>query len=150
MELTLDRHVRSVRPLNAAEAKFEAAPVDAAYQLAGAAEAGILDSLDRARLARLHARIVSAHSRGGEAVSLFLEAAGPVRTARRRTGPRDVPRTLAAAVFAGRLDNRTTVRKAAEAARAAPRASVPPNWVDLILDGVSTVRCGRLHGPCRP
>ncbi|MFH9044270.1 AAA family ATPase [Streptomyces sp. NPDC017966] len=138
MELTPDRAVRSARALNAAEAKFEAAAVDAAHQLAGAAEPGILDGLGRARLARLRARIVFARSRGGDAASLFLEAAGLFEPLDAALARETYLEALAAAVFAGRLDDGSTVRKAAEAARAAPRASASPNRVDLILDGVST------------
>jgi DNA-binding CsgD family transcriptional regulator/tetratricopeptide (TPR) repeat protein len=137
-ELTPDRSVRCARALTAAEAKFEAAAVESAYQLARAAEAGPLDSLDRARLARLDARIVFARSRGSEAAPLFLEAAGRLEPLDAVPARETYLEALAAAIFAGRLDGGTTVRDAAEAARAAPPVSGPPSRTDLILKGVST------------
>ncbi|WP_399894947.1 AAA family ATPase [Streptomyces sp. BBFR51] len=138
MELTSDSSLRCERALIAAEAKFEAAEVESAYQLAKAAETGPLDRLHRARLARLHARIVFARSRGSEATPLFLEAA-------RRLEPLDAVlaretylEALAAAVFAGRLESGTTVQDAAKTARAAARTSGSPSRTDLLLEGVST------------
>ncbi|MBD9730881.1 AAA family ATPase [Streptomyces sp. H28] len=137
MELTPDPARRSARALTAAEAKFEAAAVEPAHQLARAAQAGPLDAFGRARLARLHARIVFARSRTSEATPLFLDAA-------RRLEPLDAAlaretylEALAAAIFAGRLDGGTTVRDAAEVARAAPRASGTASRTDLLLEGVT-------------
>ncbi|WP_399936765.1 AAA family ATPase [Streptomyces sp. BBFR25] len=137
-ELTLDRTTRCARALTAAEAAFDAASVDSAYHLARAAEAGPLDPLQSARVRRLHARIVFARSRGSEAAPLFLEAAD-------RLAPLDAALTretcleaLAAAIYAGRLGGGTTVREAADFARAAPRVPGPPSRVDHILEGVST------------
>ncbi|MEV5759546.1 AAA family ATPase [Streptomyces tendae] len=137
-ELTPDRRTRCARALTAAEAAFDAASVDSAHHLARAAEAGPLDPLQSARVRRLHARIVFVRSRGSEAAPLFLEAAD-------RLAPLDAALTreacleaLAAAIFAGRLGGGTTVREAADFARAAPRAPGPPSRVDHILEGVST------------
>ncbi|MEU5256181.1 ATP-binding protein [Streptomyces longwoodensis] len=137
MELTPDLTMRSARALAAAEAKFEAAAVEAAHQLAGLAEAGPLDDAQRARLARLNARVLFTRSRSGDAIPLFLEAA-------RRLAPHDPVlaresylEALACAIYAGRLNAGPSVQDIAEAARATP-ACDPPNRTDRILDGVTT------------
>ncbi len=138
MELTPDPSLRCRRSLAAAEAKFEAAAPEAAYQLAMVAELGPLDELDRARLARLHAHIVFTRGRSGEATPLFLEAAKHLEPHDAALARETYLEALAAAIFAGRLDDGQTIWDAAEAARAAPRGHTPPQEMDLLLDGVST------------
>jgi DNA-binding CsgD family transcriptional regulator len=137
-ELTPDLATRRARALDAAEAQFEAADIDAAYRLALTAETGATDGKHRARLALLHARLVFARHRSGEAAELFLEAA-------RRLQPLDPERAreacveaLAAAIFAGRLQGGVSVRDVAEFARALPRSTGAPSSKELLLEAVST------------
>ncbi len=138
MELTPDASLRCTRALAAAQAKFEAAAPEAAYQLARVAELGPLDELDRARLARLHARIVFTRSRNGEAIPLFLDAAKHLEPHDAALARETYLEALAAAISAGRLDDGQTVRDAAEAAHSAPRGPSPPRETDLLLEALST------------
>jgi DNA-binding CsgD family transcriptional regulator len=137
-ELTPDPATRGRRALAAAQAKFDAGASDAALELLAAAELAPLDELQRARLERLRAEIAFARTRGSEAPGLLLDAA-------RRLEPLDAAmarethlEAMAAAMFAGRLGDKPTVREAAEAAKAAPAAPEPPRALDLLLDGLTT------------
>src|SRR5690606_18663469 len=98
---------------------------------------GSLDAFGRARLARLHARIVFARSRTSEATPLFLDAARLLEPLDAALARETYLEALAAAIFAGRLDGGTTVRDAAEVARAVPRASGTASRTDLLLEGVT-------------
>lgn len=138
MELTPETALRGARALAAAEAKFEAAAPEAAYQLAKAAEQEPLDDLQRARHARLHARIIFARSRGSDATPLLLDAANRLAPLDAGLAREAYLEALAAAIFAGRLDGGHTVQDAAQAAQAAPRGSSQPQLMDFLLDGVRT------------
>jgi DNA-binding CsgD family transcriptional regulator len=137
-ELTPEAAERGRRALAAAQAKFDAAAPDAALELLATAELAPLDELQRARLERLRAEIAFARTRGGDAPALLLDAA-------RRLEPLDAAmarethlEAMAAAMFAGRLGDKPSVREAAEAAQAAPAAPQPPGAIDLLLDGLAT------------
>jgi DNA-binding CsgD family transcriptional regulator len=137
-ELTPDPAERGRRALAAAQAKFDAAASEAALELLATAELAPLDELQRARLERLRAEIVFARTRGSDAPALLLAAA-------RRLEPLDGAmarethlEALAAAMYAGPLGGDPGVRKAAEAAQAAPATSQPPRATDLLLDGLAT------------
>jgi DNA-binding CsgD family transcriptional regulator len=137
-ELTPDPAERGRRALAAAQAKFEAAASDAALDLLATAELAPLDELQRAGLERLRAEIAFARTRGGDAPALLLEAA-------RRLEPLDAAlarethlEAMAAAMFAGRLGDKPSVRDAAEAALTAPAPPQPPRPIDLLLDGLAT------------
>ncbi|MGP4051809.1 ATP-binding protein [Streptomyces sp. 2A115] len=138
MELTPDPALRGRRALAAAQAKFEAAAPEAAYQLTKVAELGPLDELERARLARLHAHVVFARGRSGAATPLFIEAAKQLEPHDAALAREACFEALAAAIFAGRLGNGLTVQDAAEAAHNTPRGPGLPGQTDLLLDGVST------------
>ncbi len=137
-ELTPDPTRRGARALAAAQAKFEAAAPDTAYELLAAAEMGPLDELQRARLARLRAQIVFARRRGSDAPPLLLDAAKRLEPLDDGLAREAYLESLGAAIFAGRLSGRCGVREAAEAARAAPPGPQPPRPIDLLLDGVAT------------
>ncbi|GAB2961659.1 LuxR family transcriptional regulator [Streptomyces pseudoechinosporeus] len=137
-ELTPDPARRGARALAAAQAKFEAAAPDVAYELLATAELGPLDELQRARLARLRAQIVFARSRGSDAPPLLLDAAKRLEPLDRGLARETYLEALGAAVFAGRLSGRQGVREVAEAARAASPGPQPPRPIDLLLDGVAT------------
>jgi DNA-binding CsgD family transcriptional regulator len=136
--LTADPGRRAARALEAAQAKFEAAAYDAADALIAAAEIGPLDDLLQARVALLRAEIVFARSRGRDAVPLLLDAAKRLEHVDDRRARETYLEALGAAIFAGRLCTRPTVREVAETARAAPAQPSPPRPIDLLLDGVAT------------
>jgi DNA-binding CsgD family transcriptional regulator len=135
-ELTPDPARRAARALAAAQATFEAAEPDAAYELLTAAEIGPLDALQRARLERLRAQIVFARRRGNEAAPLLLDAAKRLAPFDGGSARETYLEALGAAIFGGRISGHSGVREAAEAARAAPPAPHPPRPIDLLLDGV--------------
>lgn len=138
MELTPDHTLRSARALTAAEAKFDATATEAAQQLAGLAQAGPLDDAQRARLARLNARMVFARSRSSQANPLFLEAAQRLEAHDPALAHECYLEALASAIYGGRLNRGTTVQDVAEATRAAAPAPGPPSRTDRILNGVTT------------
>jgi DNA-binding CsgD family transcriptional regulator len=137
-ELTPDPARRAARAVAAAHANFEAGASDVALDLLAAAELGPLDELQRARLARLRARIVFARRRGGDAVPLLLDAANRLERLDDGQAREAYLEAVGAAVFAGRLGGRDGVREVAEAARAALRGPQPPRLVDTLLDGLAT------------
>jgi DNA-binding CsgD family transcriptional regulator/tetratricopeptide (TPR) repeat protein len=135
--LTLDPPRRAERTLAAAQAKAQAGEFDAALRLLAAAEAGPLEELQQAQADLLRGQIAFASSSSGDASRLLVKAA-------RRFEPIDVElaretylEALSAAVYAARDVTGSTVRDAAEAARAAPAASQPPSAPDLLLDGLA-------------
>jgi DNA-binding CsgD family transcriptional regulator len=136
-ELTADPGRRGARALAAAEAKFEAAAPDVAYELLAIAELCPLDDLQRARLTRLRAEFVFARNRGSDAPPLLLDAARRLEPLNEALARETYLDALGAAVFAGRLGGRVGVREAAEAARAAAPGPQPPRPIDLLLDGVA-------------
>jgi DNA-binding CsgD family transcriptional regulator len=137
-ELTPDPARRGARALAAAQAKFEAGAVNAAYELLAAAQIGPLDELQGARLARLRAQIVFAQRRGSDAPQLLLDAARGLEGLDDGMARETYLEAFAATIFAGRLGGRIGMREVAEAARAAPPAPVPPRPIDLLLDGLAT------------
>lgn len=137
-ELTPDPARRGVRGLAAAQAKFEAAAPDAAYELLATAELAPLDDLQRARLVRLRAEIEFARRRGGDAPTLLLGAARRLGALDPELARETFLETLAAAIFAGRLGGQRGLRDAAEAARTAPPGPPSLRPIDLLLDGLAT------------
>jgi DNA-binding CsgD family transcriptional regulator len=139
--LTPDPARRGARALAAAQAKFDAAVPDRAYELLAMAEMARLDELQRARVGVLRAQIAFARS-GGDALALMLAAAKrlePLHAGLARDAFREA---LGAALFAGRLSGAVGVREVAEAARVAGRragtSSQSPTALDLLLDGLAT------------
>ena len=102
-ELTLDPGQRAERTIAAADARYEAGALDIAGGLVLAARAWSLDDLQRARLDRLHARIVFASSRGSDAPLLFLKAARDFEQIDLRLARETYVEALTAALFAGPL-----------------------------------------------
>lgn len=138
-ELTPDPARRGVRALTAAQAKFDAASPDAARGLLAMAELGPLDDLQRARLARLRARIVFAQRRGNDAPPLLLDAARQLAALDAASARETYLEALEAAIFAGRLGGQLGMREVAAAARAAPEGPPSPRTIDLLLDGLTTL-----------
>ncbi|MFI6254260.1 ATP-binding protein [Streptomyces sp. NPDC051016] len=139
VEATPDRWPRGRRALAAAEAHFSAAAPDRATELATVAELCPLSDLDRARLARLRARILFARSRSDEAAPLFLDAAAQFTAAGSPLARETYLEAIGATVFAGRVHGPTGARAAAIAARG---SGAPPSCsraADLLLDGVAAL-----------
>ena len=137
--LTRDPVRRTDRALAAAQASLHAGAFDAALASLGAAEAGELDELQRARVDRLHAEVAYAQNRGRDAPLLLLRAA-------RRLEPLDVRLSRdtyldswSAALFAGRLASAGSLLDVSRAVRTAPEPPPPPRPCDLLLDGFALV-----------
>jgi DNA-binding CsgD family transcriptional regulator/tetratricopeptide (TPR) repeat protein len=137
--LTPEPSRRAQRALAAAQAKHQAGAFDAALRLVAIAESGPLNELQRAQVELLRGQIEFAVNRGRDAPPLLLKAA-------KRLEPLDIGlarvtylEALSAAISAGRLGARDGVRKAAEAARRAPRSPEPQRAPDLLLDGLAVL-----------
>ena len=135
--LTPEPARRAQRELAAASVKRDAGALDAALELLVAVETGPSDAVRGAEVERLRGQIAFDRRRGGDASRLLLSAA-------RRLAPLDAAQSretyleaLAAAMWASGSEGPDVVA-AAEAARAAPPACVPPRAVDLVLDALAT------------
>jgi DNA-binding CsgD family transcriptional regulator len=135
--LTPDPGRRGGRALAAAQAKFEAAVPHAAHELLAMAQLCPLSDLQRARLARLCARMVFAEKRGSEAVPLLADAARRYASLDAEAARETLMEALDAAIIAGRLSGPVGMREVANASREAPPPPDPPRPVDLLLDGVA-------------
>ncbi|GAA4718206.1 helix-turn-helix transcriptional regulator [Nocardioides conyzicola] len=137
--LTPDPWQRGRRALAAAEAHFSAAAPERATELAALAGLCPLGPLDRARLARLRARMLFGRSRSDEAAPLLLDAAAQFAAEGSPLARETYLEAISATVFAGRLHGSHGARAAAIAARAsgAPPSGSEP--ADLLLDGVATL-----------
>jgi DNA-binding CsgD family transcriptional regulator len=134
--LTPDPVRRTRRLLEAARAKSDAGALDAALGLLVAVEAGPLDALQAAEVERLRGQIALEQRRGSDADRLLLSAARrlqPVNADLARAVHLDA---LVAAIWASDPSSHQ-VREAAEAARSAPPAPVPPRVLDVLLDAVA-------------
>jgi DNA-binding CsgD family transcriptional regulator len=137
-ELTAEPARRSARALAAAQAKYQAGAPDAAFRLLGAAEAGPLSELQRARADVLRGQIAFASSRGRDATPLLLKAAKRLEPLDTGLARETYAEAFAAAMFAGRLASGPGVLEVAQAVRAARLAGVfakSPRATDLLLDG---------------
>src|SRR5262249_26956315 len=137
-ELTPAGARRSERALSAAQARYQAGAPDAALRLLGAAEAGPLSELQRARADVLRGQIAFASSRGRDAAPLLLKAAKRLEPLDAKLARETYVEAFAAAMYAGRLAGGPGVLDGAEAVRAARPAGVPaasPRAADLLLDG---------------
>lgn len=137
-ELTSDPVRRGTRALAAAQAKFDAAAPDSAFELIATAAIAPLDELQRARLDRLRAQITFARTRGNDAPALLLDAATRLEPLDVRLARETYLEALRALIFVGRLSGARTMQDTAEAARAARPGPRPPRAIDLLLDGLAT------------
>ncbi|WP_311318357.1 AAA family ATPase [Streptomyces sp. 840.1] len=136
-ELTPDAGRRGTRAAAAAQASFEAGAHEVALELLTAAQTLPLDKAQQARLARLRAQIAFARRRGGEALSMLLDAAARMETVAEDQARETYLEALGSAVFAGHLGGPVGVREVAEAAAAAPPGPLPLRPADLLLDGLA-------------
>ena len=131
--LSPDPAKRAQRALRAAEAKQLAGAPGAASTLLAVAIDGPLDELESASAQRLKGQIALDLRRGGEATPLLLEAAARLEA----FDPKGARKTYLAALFAACFVSEETLRRAAEAARNAPRPGIAPSPDDLMLDGLA-------------
>jgi DNA-binding CsgD family transcriptional regulator len=124
---------RAQRALRAAEAKQLAGAPQAASALLAVAMDGPLDELESASAQRLKGQIALDLRSGGEATPLLLEAASRLE----RVEPTVARKTYLAALFAASFVSEEALRRAAEAARNAPRPGITPSADDLMLDGLA-------------
>jgi hypothetical protein len=98
-----------------------------------------LSALDRARLARLRARILFARSRSDEAAPLLLDAAEQFTAAASPLARETYLEAISAIIFGGRVHGPTGARAAAIAARGSGAPSSGSEAADLLLEGVSAL-----------
>jgi hypothetical protein len=127
-----------VRALAAAQAKLTAGSPEAARRLAAIAEAGPLDPLDRARVELLRAKTATYPTYSSDGPRLLVHAARTLAPLDASLSRETYLEAISAALFADRLGEEGALRRAAEAALAAPQASQPPRAVDVLLDGLAT------------
>ena len=138
-ELTPGPADRARRALEAAHATHVAGASETALALLSMAEVGPLDTLQRARLELLHARIAFYLTRSQEAPEMALDAAerlAPLDAVLSRETYLDA---LEAATLIGGHDRRRCLLEVAEAARTAPPPPGSPGPADLLLDGLATM-----------
>ena len=118
-----------------------------AQRLLAVAAAGPLEPLQRARLALLQAQIAFFVARHRDVSGMLLEAAATLAPLDPALSREAYLGALDAAVLTGGLVDTRSLPDVAEAARAAPPPSGPPEPVDLLLDGlVTTYTQGFLTG----
>jgi DNA-binding CsgD family transcriptional regulator len=135
--LSPDPAARARRSLAAAEARQLGGDPGAASRLLVAAEDGPLDALAAAHAQRLRGAVALGLRRGGEAVPFLLDAAGRLESIDPALARETYLEALRAASISGRFGP-DLQRRAAEAARRAPRPQGPPRAVDLMLEGFAT------------
>jgi DNA-binding CsgD family transcriptional regulator len=135
--LTADPARRGARALDAAQAKFEAGGPGAALELLVTAQLSPLDTLQRARLERLRARIAFIGSRGRDAPQLLLDAARGLEPLDAGLARATYLDAFAASIYAGRAAGDRVIRDVAEAVRAARRGAGHPRAADLLVDSLA-------------
>ena len=124
---------RAQRLLAAAAAKREAGDLGAALELLDAVEPAALDELGRVRVDLLRGQIASEQWRAGDAGRLFMSAAGRLESLDPELARETYLEALSGAM-ARDIEVEGGASAVAAAARAAPRGTVPPRMVDLLLD----------------
>lgn len=144
--LTADPELRGSRAMAAAQAEWDAADTDAAYELLTVAEMSPLSELQRARAARLRAQMAFAGSRVGVAGSpvvgdtaeALLDVAKQLEELDDFASRESYLEGFAALMYAGRSGQPGALQSAAETARSAlSRTSQLPRAVDLFFRGMT-------------
>jgi DNA-binding CsgD family transcriptional regulator len=135
--LTPDPAQRAGRALAAAQASHHAGAPDRAIVLLDLAEAGLYDAAQQAQVAVLRAQLSFTMTRGGDSVSLLLNAARGLEPVNPGLARETYLDALMAAMFAGHLAAGDGLTEAARAARAAPRPAHDPVPADLLLNGLA-------------
>src|ERR1700722_19465316 len=138
-ELPVGSKARADRMLAAAEAKRQAAALEAALELAASAERSPLGDHQRAEVEVLRARVSFTSERGGEAPGLLLAAAQHLEIHDPRRAREIYLDGMTAALFAGKLASTGNARDVAKAVLAAPHPPGPPSASDLLLQGLAVL-----------
>jgi DNA-binding CsgD family transcriptional regulator len=145
--LTLDPALRGSRAIAAAHAKREAAAPEAAYELLAIAEMAPLSELQRAKVARMRAQMEFVRSRGGaqgalrttEAAAQLLSAAKGLDGFDDDLARETYLEALAAAMYAGRLNEPGRLEEVAHAGRVAVnRVGELQRPIDFLLSGMTS------------
>jgi DNA-binding CsgD family transcriptional regulator len=135
--LTPEPAHRAQRLLVAAVAKRDAGALEDALGLLAAAEAGMLDDLERAQVDLLRGQIASEQRRGGDAGRLLVDAARRLE----RLDPELARETYLEALggaMSGDVEVVGSAPAVAEAARAAPAGTTAARTVDVLLEAFTT------------
>lgn len=152
--LTSDPELRGNRAMAAAQAKWDAADTDAAYELLAVGESSPLSELQRARAARLRAQMAFAASRVGAAgapmvgdtAAALLDAAKQLEDVDAFGSRESYLEGFAALMYAGRFNQPDALLVAADAARSAlSQTSQLPRAVDLFFRGMTERISGGIH-----
>jgi DNA-binding CsgD family transcriptional regulator len=135
--LSPDGARRADRTLAAAQAKRSAGALDSALRLLSAVESEPPSELRGALAEQLRGRIAFDQSRGANAADLLLNAAQRLERFDPKLARDTHLEALVAAVWASGPDGQEWIRKAAEAARAAPLGDASPRTADLLLDSLA-------------
>jgi DNA-binding CsgD family transcriptional regulator len=139
-DLTAEPSQRAERMLAAAQVNLQAGAFEEALALLGAAEAGPLDELGRARLDLLRAEVAFAQNRGSDAPLLLLAAARKFETLDTRLSRDTYLDAWSAALFAGKLAvEGAGLQDVSKAAIEAPEPEESPRPSDQLLDGFARI-----------
>ena len=139
-DLTADSALRTDRMLAAAQVNLQAGAFEEAMGLLGAAEAGPLDELGRARLGLLEAEVASAQNRGRDAPLMLLDAARKFEALDVRLSRDTYLDAWGAALFAGEMASEGgSLHDVSGAIAAAPEPESPPRPSDQLLDGLAMI-----------
>jgi hypothetical protein len=108
--------------------------LEAAHGLLAAADAGPLDDLGQAQLARLRAQLAFARNRGMDAPPLLLDAAEKLAPYDLTTARESYLEAIGATIFAGRLQREIGSLEVATAALKTPAGLKP---ADILLEGLA-------------
>jgi DNA-binding CsgD family transcriptional regulator len=135
--LTPDPGRRATRALAAAHAMQLTGAHSSASQLLSSVRPGVADELQLAQAELLRAQIAFTSSRGSDAPPLLLKAAKQLEPLDVSVARETYLDAICAAIFAGRLALGAGLREVAAAARDATGPTGTPDFVDLMLDGLS-------------
>jgi DNA-binding CsgD family transcriptional regulator len=135
-ELTPDPIRRYQRTLVAAQAALAGGALAKATALLDRPPPQSVDERQRAQADSLRGAIGLAHGQGADRVTMLVDAARALEPLDARLAGDTYLEALEVAIHAGGLGSDTTLTRAAETARAAPRAPDPQTGADLLLRGV--------------
>jgi len=147
--LTPEPGDRARRLLAAARANRDAGALDGALALLGAIEAGPLDERQRADVTHLRGQIAFDQRRGTDAAALLASAAARLESIDAGRAREAHAESLLAAMWADDLELPGGLRRAAEAARAAPLGPAPARAVDVLVEAFA-IRLTDGYGAAAP
>ena len=147
--LTPEPGDRARRLLAAARANRDAGALDGALALLGAIEAGPLDERQRADVTHLRGQIAFDQRGGTDAAALLASAAARLESIDAGRAREAHAESLLAAMWADDLELPGGLRRAAEAARAAPLGPAPARAVDVLVEAFA-IRLTDGYGAAAP